>query len=302
MKHELSVRFLLAGVLWMAGLSISLSQTIPEASLQTNSESAVDADACEPNPLAGEDYTIPGMEMEMVWIEPGSFWMGSPEIEPGRKIDEIRHQVTLTQGYWMGKYEVTTAQWESLMGSENDKPKKQKPDSPVEEVSWSDVQDFLEKLNKLEVKANRLPEGYRYLLPTEAQWEYACRAGTDSAYSFGDSADDLSDYAWYYDNSATGFLFSKRRHLHPVGKKSPNPWGLHDMHGNVYEWCHDWYLGYEPDPAIDPAGPDNGAFRVLRGGSWYVGPEDCRSAIRRRHSPTYRVHSIGFRLSLRVAE
>jgi formylglycine-generating enzyme required for sulfatase activity len=238
MKHELSAWFLFAGLVWLAGLSISLSQTITK-------------------PLAGEDYTIPGMEMEMVWIEPGSFWMGSPEIEPGRKIDEIRHQVTLTQGYWMGKYEVTKAQWESLMGAENDKTKKQKADSPIEEVSWSDVQEFLEKLNERELNANRLPEGYRYLLPTEAQWEYACRAGTDSAYSFGDSADDLGDYAWYYDNSATGFLFGKKRHLHPVGKKSPNPWGLHDMHGNVYEWCHDWYLGYAPDSATDPAGPEN---------------------------------------------
>jgi formylglycine-generating enzyme required for sulfatase activity len=283
MNHELSVRFLLAGLVWLAGLSISQSQTLPR-------------------PLLGEDYTIPGMEMEMVWIEPGSFWMGSPEIEPGRKIDEIRHQVTLTQGYWMGKYEVPTAQWERIMGSQTAKSKKQKADSPIEEVSWSDVQVFLEKLNERELKAKRLPEGYRYLLPTEAQWEYACRAGTDSAYSFGDSADDLGDYAWHYDNSATGFLFGKKRHLHPVGKKSPNPWGLHDMHGNVYEWCHDWYVGYTSDPTIDPAGPDNGAFRVFRGGSWYVGPEDCRSAIRRRHSPTYQVHSIGFRLSLRVSE
>lgn len=240
-----------------------------------------------------EDFTVKGLGIEMVWIEPGTFGMG--------QYDSERHQVTISQGFWLGKYEVTQGQWKALMDNNPSRFDEQGLHAPVENVSWEDVQDFCKKLNERELKAGRLPKGYAYRLPTEAQWEYACRAGTETFYSFGDSEKLLKYYAWYDGNSATGFLFGRERHTHPVGQKLPNSWGLHDIHGNVWEWCEDWYGDYPSMPVTDPSGPPSGSGRVLRGGSMDYFELSCRSAYRDWYPQSIRLNNIGFRLSLRSA-
>lgn len=242
-------------------------------------------------------------DIEFVWIEPGTFMMGSPESEKSRQSNEgPQHRVTLTQGFWMGKYEVTQAQWESLMGNNPsgqvfppgsgltkeqwesirgiDPAAYRGSDKPVENVSWRDTQAFIHKLNGLDKGTFRLP--------TEAEWEYACRAGSTTRYCFGDDRYDLDDFAWYGDTGAT---------MCPVGQKLPNAWGLYDMHGNVREWCQDWWEYYSPDPITDPTGPTAGALRILRGGSYYHPCQDCRSAARDGTFPDDNASvSLGFRI------
>jgi len=236
-------------------------------------------------PEPGETKTFAGIEM--VWIEPGSFTMGSPASETGRDSDETQHQVTLTQGFWLGKYEVTNVEWKSLMGTEPWKGQSyvlDDPKSPVVYVSWDDCQKFIQKLNQK-------GEG-TFRLPTEAEWEYACRAGTNTAYHFGNTEDGLAEYAWYTKNA----LDANGKYAHVVGKKKPNAWGLYDMHGNVWEWCQDWYGEYPSGAVTDPTGPASGQSRVLRGGSCDGNPENCRSAYRHRFTPVGRYYSRGFRL------
>ncbi|NLF16763.1 MAG: formylglycine-generating enzyme family protein, partial [Lentisphaerae bacterium] len=221
----------------------------------------------------------------MVYIPAGSFTMGSPETEAGRRSDERQHGVTLTRGFYMGQCEVTQGQWERVMGSNPSKFKGAGLDAPVEMVSWDDCQAFCRKLG----------EGFR--LPTEAEWEYACRAGTATALYTGSltilgkcNAPDLDPIAWYSGNSGvtyaggtdtSGWAEKQYPHdragTHPVGKKQPNPWGLYDMVGNVWERCQDWYGVYPSGAVKDPAGPREGAFRVIRGGSYGDFPERCRS-------------------------
>jgi formylglycine-generating enzyme required for sulfatase activity len=192
------------------------------------------------------------------------------------------HQVTLTQPFELGVYEVTQEQYEKVMGTNPSKFKA--PQNPVEQVDWDDAVEFCRKLSALlaEKKA-----GYVYRLPTEAEWEYACRAGTTTTYSFGDSDSELGDYAWYAKNSG--------QTTHPVGGKKPNAWGLYDMHGNVYEWCQDWYSTYPSGSVTDPTGSSSGSNRVFRGGSWFVS-DFCRSAFRSGDAPDYRDDSLGFRV------
>jgi formylglycine-generating enzyme required for sulfatase activity len=167
--------------------------------------------------------------MEFVLMPAGTFTMGSPASDPNAYDDEKpAHQVTISKPFYMGKYEVTQAQWKAVMGSENN-PSYFKGDSlPVDHVSWRDVQEFIQKLNRREEQAS----GVFCRLPTEAEWEYAARAGTTTLYSFGDDAAELDDYAWYAGNAD--------HTSYPVGQKKPNAWGLYDMHGNVSEWCQDW--------------------------------------------------------------
>jgi formylglycine-generating enzyme required for sulfatase activity len=218
-----------------------------------------------------------GVSIEMVLIRPGSFTMGS---EKGEDDEKAVHKVTLTKPFYLGKFEVTQRQWQAVMGANPSQFKD--PDNPVEMVSWEDCQAFLQKLSE------KVP-GVTFKLPTEAQWEYACRAGSDAAYSFGDDASRLGEYAWFLDNSASK--------AHPVGKKKPNAWGLYDMHGNVCEWCADWYeSSYGPDAATDPAGPASGEARVLRGESWVGIAAELRAA-RRVATPAYYQNShVGLRL------
>ncbi len=200
--------------------------------------------------------------MEFVRIKPGSFTMGSPESEKGRDENEKEHKVTLTKEYWMQTTEVTQGQWEYVMG-ENPSNFKGDPNLPVENVSWEDFGKFIGKLNEkykdqLAVSGVEPIKGLKVDLPTEAEWEYACRAGTQTRWPFGEDEEKLGEFAWFVENSEDK--------THPVREKKPNGWGLYDMHGNVWEWCKDWYGEYEEGNAIDPQGPDSGEYRMLRGG------------------------------------
>ena len=228
-------------------------------------------------------------EMELVKIPAGSFVMGSPESERGRRDNELQHKVVLTKPFYMGKFPVTQAQYEAVMGVNPSTFKGEGEgvlsDNPVELVSWDDAQEFCKRLSKSAGKPVRLP--------TEAEWEYACRAGSNTAFCFGDDESKLGEYAWHYINSGGK--------THPVGQKCPNAYGLHDMHGNVWEWCQDWYGNYlaqgaKAKPAKNPTGPATGASRVLRGGSWYDDPGNCRAAYRDGNYPGYRDHGVGFRV------
>ena len=219
--------------------------------------------------------TLPGgAMMEMIYVAPGSFMMGSPKSEACRDGDEKQHRVTLTKGVWLGKYEVTQEQWKSVMG--NNRSHFKWDDLPVENVSWEDCQEFIRKVNA------QLNCGAR--LPTEAEWEYACRAGSSGPYAGG----SLDSMGWYADNSGWK--------THPVGQKSPNAWGFYDMHGNVYEWCNDWYGEYPSHSVTDPMGTASGDGRVLRGGCWISYSYSCRSASRSRSRPGNRSSGYGFRL------
>jgi formylglycine-generating enzyme required for sulfatase activity len=216
-----------------------------------------------------------GEELELVWIEPGTFMMGNPEGERDLNNEEVPHQVTLTKGFWMGKYEVIQGQWERVMGSN---PSRYKGIlNPVEKVSWDDCQIFIEKLN-------RLVPGGGFRLPTEAEWEYACRAGTEGPY-----AGNLEEMAWCGDNCGPT--------THPVGLKKPNGWELYDMHGNVGEWCEDKYGSYVIGPQTDPKGEASWSSRVGRGGGWNNVASSCRSAFRFRLHRSSRYSDIGFRLA-----
>ena len=245
--------------------------------------------------------TIPLSEdvnLDMIWIEPGTFTMGSPEDELGRRDDEVQHEVTLTQGYWMGKYEVTQAQYEAVMRTNPSGSKG--ADLPVESVSWNDAKEFCAKLTASEKAVGRLPEGYEYTLPTEAQWEYACRAGTTTALNSGKNLSgyrecpEVDEVGWYWYNSE----IDGKRTTHPVGQKLPNAWGLYDMHGNVMEWCSDWYGDYPTSVLTDPTGPGAGSGRVVRDGYWGGDAYYCRSAFRSSSYPSYYYSSRGFRVAL----
>jgi formylglycine-generating enzyme required for sulfatase activity len=218
--------------------------------------------------------------MEFVLIPAGDFLMGSTDrLEEERPI----HRVRISQPFYLSRYPVTQAQWEVLRGGN---PSFFKGDSnrPVESVSWTDVQEFIRLLNREE-------GGSAYRLPTEAEWEYARRARSTTAYCFGDDESRLAEYAWYKANA--------EGKTHPVGKKEPNAWGLYDLHGNVFEWVEDWYetTYYQRSPAQDPRGPSFGRDRVDRGGSWNHDAWNCRSARRGRLTPDAHASDTGFRLA-----
>jgi formylglycine-generating enzyme required for sulfatase activity/mono/diheme cytochrome c family protein len=238
-------------------------------------------------PTHGKPFIVAGLVLEMLPIPAGEFLMGSPSSEPAREDEEILHKVTLTQGFWLGKYEVTQAQWERVMGTA---PSQFKGATlPVETVTWDDAMQFCEKLTQMEKVAGRLPKGYIYTLPTEAQWEYACRAGTTTAYSFGDTITPRqASYDFHVEQTSS------------VGTYPANAWGLHDMHGNVWEWCSDWYGKYPSGSASDPVGPSVGSARVFRGGSWGIYGGYVRSACRGGNTPGRRNLNLGFRLSLQT--
>ncbi len=221
--------------------------------------------------------------VEFVLVEPGTFEMGSPADEPGRSADEGPvHAVTLSQPFYLGKYEVTQEQWQAVMGRNPSGFSNCGRTCPVEQVSWNAVEGFIEELNRREGV-----EVYR--LPTEAEWEYAARGGTQTAYHFGNAANRLGQYGWYADNSGG--------RSHPVGQKRPNTFGLYDMHGNVWEWVADWSGAYPRGAVTDPRGPSSGAARVIRGGSWYSYARLCRAANRNWNAPGSRHGSLGFRLA-----
>ncbi len=229
-------------------------------------------------PAVALERTVPlpgGATMDMIWCEPGSYMMGSPPDENGRYDDEPLHKVTITRGFWLGKYEVTQRQWESVMRTNHSRFRD--PDNPVENVSWHDCEAFIRRVNSVLGGAARFP--------TEAEWEYACRAGSDKPVHDGKAIDDV---AWYDLNSDS--------QAHEVGCNKPNAWGFYDMHGNVLEWCADWFSKLKGD-AVDPKGPPMGSFKILRGGCWFFYARDCRAAYRLKREPTLRNCIFGFRLA-----
>jgi len=220
--------------------------------------------------------------MEFVWIPAGSFMMGADQNFEDAFEDELpRHKVTISRPFYIGEYEVTQEQWVAIMGNNPSRFKDRK--RPVEQVSWDEAMEFIQKLNKKE-----MTDGYR--LPTEAEWEYVARAGSDTVYCYGDDADDLNQYAWFKGNSGGK--------THPVAKLKKNAWGVYDMHGNVWEWCQDRYGdGYYANSLLkDPKGPATGSLRIGRGGSWESDTKHCRSAVRYHDSPADRDPDVGFRL------
>ena len=231
-----------------------------------------------PEPQPGDERTFAGIEM--TWVLPSSFTMGSPPDEEWRDSDEIQHRVALTDGFWMGKREVTQAQWQAVMGGN---PSHFRGTSlPVETVSWVDCQDFIRRLNA--------KNGEAFRLPTEAEWECACRADTHTKFSFGDSNSELGAYAWYLQNSGN--------ETHPVGQKRPNGWGLYDMHGNVWEWCEDKYGAYPTGSVTNPTGPETRSLhRVYRGGCWRYSAASCRAANRAEGDQGGQSRYLGFRLA-----
>jgi sulfatase modifying factor 1 len=225
----------------------------------------------------------------LLLISAGTFTMGSPASEKDRDDDETQHQVTLSKPFYMGRTEVTQGQWKKVMGTEPWKGEdyvQEGDDYPAVYISWDDAVAFCKKLSA--------QEGKTYRLPTEAEWEYACRGGTKTAFSFGDDEADLEKYAWF-DGNAWDI---NEKYAHRAAQKQPNPFGLHDMHGNVWEWCSDWHGDYPSSPLTVPQGPDSVSFRVLRGGSWVGGPNLVRCALRNSITPEYRVFNYGFRLVL----
>jgi formylglycine-generating enzyme required for sulfatase activity len=214
--------------------------------------------------------------MKFVWIPPGKFTMGSPKEEKERFDNETQHKVTLTKGFYMGVYTVTQEQYETVMGNDPSNFKGDK-NLPVEQVSWEDCQEFVKKLRDRDKKA--------YRLPTEAEWEYSCRAGTKTPFWFGETIS--TDQANYNGNNTygNGKKGKYREKTTPVGSFPANAWGLFDTHGNLFEWCQDWLGDYPQNEVIDPQGPDAEQYRVLRGGSWYDFPQHCRSTFRVRYGP-----------------
>ena len=260
--------------------------------------------------LAPFSYSSAGPSIHMVSIPAGSFVMGSSTAESGSTADERPQRTVHISAFQMSQTEVTQKQFEDVMGWNHSDFSGE--NHPVEVVTWFDCVSFCNKLSQADgyaqcytmtnvgydgdhitsadVSCNFQANGYR--LPTEAEWEYACRAGTTTRFYTGDSDSDLGRAGWYHDNSGLT--------THPVGEKAPNAWGLYDMHGNVWEWCWDWYAsgyyGTRPDPDSDPMGPSEGTMKVLRGGCSRLTPRNCRSASRGRDYPSYRADYHGFRI------
>jgi len=304
---------------------------------------SADAETKEITSAVGKSWSVPlpgNATLDLAWIPAGTFLMGSPAAEAGRAADEgPQTQVTLTRGFWLGKTHVTIGQWKSVMGvgvraqlvkAINDETlydlagRKQTmrefmkwsrdadpaaylgnedDDLPVYFVSWNDAMEFSRRLTELERAAGRLPKGYAYTLPTEAQWEYACRAGTTGAtYAGSNDAAALDKIAWYAGNSATGYAGRpiSPTHFGPraVGQKAPNAWGLCDMYGEIWQWCRDWYGPYPGGSVTDPAGPPVGTGRVNRGGSFGSGANNERSAGRAVNPQPEASAYRGFRVAL----
>ncbi|MDL2268479.1 formylglycine-generating enzyme family protein [Desulfosarcina sp. OttesenSCG-928-A07] len=283
---EDAAQFVIWGWAEVLGMQIGGKSVLLKNASGSGTTSSAQAGQSQASPVAHSPHTsffagkthTNAIGMEFVLIPAGtSVRLAGQEIF-GK--DEV-YQVTITKPFYLGKYAVTQEQWYAVMGENPSKFKGRT--HPVEQVSWNDTQDFIKKLNQKE-------SSNQYRLPTEAEWEHAARAGSQTAYCFGDDESQLKDYAWYRANS--------EEQAHPVGQKKPNAWGLYDMHGNVWEWCQDWYEVFPLQDVIDPQGPDSGARRVSRGGGWGYSARNCRSAHRRNYdSPGFRFNDLGFRLA-----
>ncbi len=281
--------------------------SLPAALLPSLLLSLLSLAVAAPRIPAAEPRTITNsIGMKLVLIPKGQFTMGSPVEEEGSEDDETPHAVTLTTDYYLGVTEVTQDQFRRVMGSnpsgfQGEKVAEKNPRTgrvlravdtsnyPVENLTWTEAVAFCRKLSALpaEQQAGRV-----YRLPTEAEWEYACRAGSKTAYHFGPEVAKLAEHAWF-DQNAKG--------PQPVATRKPNAWGLYDMHGNVWEWCSDWLGDYSAEPSIAPAGPKQGTDRVVRGGGWDIDSAACRSAYRDGGEPTTRLESLGFRVAVTAA-
>jgi formylglycine-generating enzyme required for sulfatase activity len=271
---------LAATLLISSGLALSLcaDQTLRGA---TSGAENVTGSA----PVEGKPHKIDDLALELLWIPPGTFLMGTAPDQLTDKSERPQTQVTLSHGFWLGRTEVTQAQYEAIVGSNPSTFKSVGPSAPVERVSWLDAVAYCRKLTERERAVGRLPTGFVYTLPTESQWEYACRAGTTGEYP-----GDPETMAWHRGNSDGT--------THPVASKAPNAWGLYDMSGNVLEWCLDWYGEYPGGAVVDPTGPDHGYYRMARGGSWRADMKVGRSAARAGGSAGRLDYTMGFRLAL----
>ena len=224
-----------------------------------------------------------GQKVSLVKCSAGSFMMGSPKEEPYRESDEEQHQVTISKDFYMARFPVTQELYQAVM--KNNPSEFKDSNNPVEKVSWNNAKEFCYELNQ--IASSSIPEGYKFDLPTEAQWEYACRAGTTTPYN----NPEIDSACWHKNIS--------QKRTHTVGQKVPNAWGLYDMHGNVFEWCRDWYeTSYSKLDPNDPEGPKYGNSRVARGGNWNLEPQKCRSAYRKRYGQDYKSDDCGFRIAL----
>ena len=271
-------------VLVLNQMGMSSNPADVSTTVSTVSVSPVQVPAVPSNTISDDVITIPvkdGICIEMVKVEGGTFMMGATsEMKNPNSNEKPVHQVTLTNDYYMGKYEVTQALWQAVMGSN---PSEYKGDNlPVETVSWNDCQKFISKLNSL--------TGRMFRLPTEAEWEYAARGGKESrGYQYSGSS-NISDVAWYDENSGSK--------THPVGTKQANELGIYDMTGNVWEWCSDWYSSYSSSSQTNPTGSDSGSARVSRGGGWFNDASYCRLSVRFYYTPDFRLDILGLRLAL----
>jgi len=238
-----------------------------------------------------QSFTYRSVRQAFRWLPTGRFLMGTPANEHGRENNERQHEVILPRGFWLAETACTQALWQAVMGQDPSHFKGER--RPVERVSWNDAQDFIARLN------GAVP-GLAARLPTEAEWEYACRAGTTTPFSFGeDITPEQVNYNGDYPYRGGNKGLSRGETVE-VASLPANPWGLYEMHGNVLEWCQDWFGAYPAEPVVDPSGPETGERRVLRGGSWIDYGRYARSAYRYRYEPGHRsrYHYFGFRLAL----
>lgn len=311
-------RLIQLGVLVISGMWLTGCTKPPEAPTQAEvKETATAAQPVEESDApatpaapwkdgakAGDERSDNDLQLKLVWCPAGKFRMGSPKEEKDRRPQEGPVDVTLSQGFWMAKYELTQKEWEAVMHTKPchgplKKHVKPEPQYPVSYVSWDDAREFCRKLTRSEHKAGRLPMDWEFALPTEAQWEYACRAGTTTRFCFGDDEKQLGDYAWFGIRIVTEQANPKDKsepYAHLVGQKKPNAWGLHDMHGNVMEWCRDAAVEKLPG-GTDPFNNDGSTFREARGGNWTFKPKVCRSASRYGLLPQTADFSAGFRVA-----
>ena len=273
-------------VLWTCGIALGAdgSQAEPAAGLLSTNSAA----------STGEPL---GRPPGFVWIKPGTFIMGSPTNEVERAKNEgPATEVTISKGFWIGRYEVTQAEFQKIMGG--DRSQFKGDNLPMESVSWFNATNYCRKLTNRERAAGHLPEGHVYRLPTEAEWEYACRAGKITAFTFGSAISSTKanfNGNYPYGGGQPGPYLEATA---PVGSFQANAWGVYDMHGNVWEWCQDWFGNYPGGSVTDPTGPAEGRKRVIRGGNWFLMGRYCRSAHRMYDFPGSKDEALGFRVVL----
>ncbi|MBM3835930.1 MAG: formylglycine-generating enzyme family protein [Verrucomicrobia bacterium] len=263
-------------VFWVGGLICAVLLGLSQSGCGKQPSNLSDKESSAPSNsrLASKIELVP--LTNMVFIKAGTFV-------------RVHHPVTLTRDFWLGKFEVTQAEYAALIGK-NPSHFKNDPNRPVEKVTYYDALAYCSALTKGEREAKRLPPTYEYRLPFEAEWEFVCRGGTTNLYSFGDTTDEADQFAWTLENSEGA--------THPVGQKRPNPFGLHDVHGNVWEWCLDWFGDYPDRELQDPSGPATGKYKVFRGGSWNHTADFIRSGNRFMMAPTNGIYFVGFRVAL----